>query len=199
MSADDAVTVPESSLVGVPDVFQRLWTPHRMTYIDAHDDHSSSDEPSVGSADVCPFCAAPAKTDEDGLIVHRGALAYVVLNLFPYNPGHLLLCPYRHIADLTEATGDEIAELMGLAQQAMRVTRAVSGPAGFNLGINQGSVAGAGVAAHLHLHVVPRWQGDANFFPIIARTKSIPQLLADTRARLAEAWGSPAPAEDGHA
>lgn len=171
--------VPESSadFAGVPDAFARLWTPHRMAYISSGD-----------AAEGCPFCAAPGRSDEDGLIVHRGALAYVVMNLFPYSPGHLLVCPYRHVPDYTDITADETAEIADLTQTAMRVLRAVSHPAGFNLGMNQGAVAGAGIAAHLHQHVVPRWRGDMNFLPIIAQTRALPQLLAEGRTLLADAW-----------
>jgi ATP adenylyltransferase len=153
-----------------------------MAYIDG------TERPLDSSAAACPFCLAPARTDDAGLVVARGQTVYAVLNLFPYNPGHLLVCPYRHVADLTELTGQELAELGTMTQDAMRAHRAASGPAGFNLGINQGAVAGAGIAAHLHQHVVPRWPGDANFFPIIAQTRALPELLADTRDRLAEAW-----------
>lgn len=118
----------------------------------------------------------------------RGEHAYVLLNLFPYNSGHLLVCPYRHIPLYDEATPEEVAEVGSLTQTAMRVVRSVSNNDGFNLGMNQGAVAGAGIAAHLHQHVVPRWATDANFFPIIARTKALPQLLGDVRASLASAW-----------
>jgi HIT family protein len=110
------------------------------------------------------------------------------MNLFPYNSGHLLVCPYRHVSDYTELTDAERVELGELTATAMRVSREVAGPHGFNLGMNQGEVAGAGIAAHLHQHVVPRWAGDANFLPIIARTKAVPELLEDARARLAAAW-----------
>jgi len=126
--------------------------------------------------------------DAAALIVHRGQAAFVILNLYPYNPGHLLVCTYRHVADYTDLSQDEVAEVADLTRQAMRVIRGVSAPAGFNLGINQGSVAGAGVADHFHQHVVPRWLGDANFFPVVAQTKAIPQLLDDTRRLLAESW-----------
>jgi ATP adenylyltransferase len=146
------------------------------------------DQNTAGGERPCPFCVGPESDDETSLIVHRGAECFVVLNLFPYNPGHLLVCPYRHVADYTDLTLNETAELAALTQQAMRVLREVSAPAGFNLGMNQGSVAGAGIAAHLHQHVVPRWLGDANFLPIVGRTKPLPQLLGDTRARLAAAW-----------
>ncbi|MET0298082.1 MAG: HIT domain-containing protein [Microbacterium sp.] len=163
----------------MPDEFQRLWTPHRMAYIQA------GPEP---LRDVCPFCEAPKKSDEDGLIVARGTSAYVLLNLFPYNSGHLLVCPYRHISTYDQATPEEVAEIGSLTQEGMRVLRAVSGCDGFNLGMNQGHVAGAGVDGHLHQHIVPRWRSDANFFPIIAKTKALPQLLGDVRATVADAW-----------
>ena len=140
------------------------------------------------AAGECPFDLAPGRGDEDGLIVARGTLAFAVLNLYPYNPGHLLICPYRHVADYPDLTPEETAEVAGMTQRAMRVLTAVSAPHGFNIGINQGQVGGAGIAAHLHQHVVPRWGGDANFMPIVARTKVLPELLADTRNRLAAAW-----------
>lgn len=168
-----------ATLAGVPDEFQRLWTPHRMAYIQA------GPEP---LRDVCPFCAAPERSDEDALIVHRGVTAYVLLNLFPYNSGHLLVCPYRHIPTYDEATTEEVAEIGELTQVGMRVLRSVSRCHGFNIGMNQGVVAGAGVDAHLHQHIVPRWASDANFFPIIAKTKALPQLLGDVRRTVADAW-----------
>jgi ATP adenylyltransferase len=168
--------------VGEPDQLDRLWTPHRMAYI------RGENKPADGTTGECPFCRIPTMDDDYGLIVHRGELAYVVLNLYPYAPGHLMVCPYRHIADYTETTDAEAAEIAHLTKQAMRVIRAVSGAAGFNIGMNQGAVAGAGIAAHLHQHVVPRWPGDQNFMPIIGRTKTLPELVSDTRALLADAW-----------
>jgi len=168
--------------IGDPDDLERLWTPHRMAYI------RGENKPADGSAGECPFCRIPALGDEDGLVVHRGELSYAVLNLYPYSPGHLMVCPYRHIADYTETTDAEAAEMADLTRQAMRVVRSVSGADGFNIGMNQGPIAGAGIAAHLHQHVVPRWVGDQNFMPIIGRTKTLPELLVDTRALLAEAW-----------
>lgn len=165
---------------GVPDAFQRLWTPHRMVYIDGEGKPKSPGE--------CPFCVSPGKPDEEGLIVRRGEHAFVVMNLFPYNPGHLLVCPYRHVAAYVDATAEEIVEIAELTQQAICTLTKVSGPAGFNVGMNQGDVAGAGIAMHLHQHVVPRWQGDSNFLPVVGRTKAVPQLLDDARQRLAEAW-----------
>ena len=169
---------------GEPDGLERLWTPHRMTYIAGETRPEGGYEKPAG----CPFCRAPEDTEPESLVVARGDLVYAVLNLYPYNPGHLLVCPYRHLADYTELTDQETAELAGFTRRAMRVIRAVSSPHGFNIGMNQGEVAGAGIAAHLHQHVVPRWGGDANFMPVIGRTKVLPQLLGDTRAMLAEAW-----------
>ncbi|HWG97844.1 MAG TPA: HIT domain-containing protein [Pilimelia sp.] len=136
----------------------------------------------------CPFCLAPGRGPEDSLVVARGELVYAVLNLYPYNPGHLLVCPYRHLADYTELSDAETVELAHFTRTAMRVVRRVSAAHGFNIGMNQGRVAGAGIAAHLHQHVVPRWGGDANFMPVIGRTKTLPQLLGDTRDLLAGAW-----------
>jgi ATP adenylyltransferase len=167
----------------VTDGLERLWTPHRMTYI------SGQDRPAGGydQPDGCPFCLAPGRT-EDSLVIARGKLVFAVLNLYPYNPGHLLICPYRHVPDYTDLDLDETAELARFTQTAMRVIRQVSGAHGFNIGMNQGSVAGAGIAAHLHQHVVPRWGGDSNFMPVVGHTKVLPQLLADTRDLLAGAW-----------
>jgi ATP adenylyltransferase len=145
-------------------------------------------KPADASSGECPFCRIPTLPDEEGLVVRRGELAFAVLNLYPYAPGHLMVCPYRHIADYTETTDDEAAEIADLTRDAMRVVRSVSGAAGFNIGMNQGHIAGAGIAAHLHQHVVPRWPGDQNFMPIIGRTKTLPELLSDTRDLVAKAW-----------
>ncbi len=120
--------------------------------------------------------------------MHRGEHAYVLLNLFPYNAGHVLVCPYRHVALYDEATDEEVAEIADLTRTAMRVLRADSRCDGFNIGMNQGAIAGAGVADHLHQHVVPRWSADANFLPIIGATKALPVLLGDTWRSLSAAW-----------
>ena len=168
--------------VGEPDGLDRLWTPHRIAYI------RGENKPADSSAGECPFCRIQAWPDEKGLVVRRGELAFAVLNLYPYSPGHLMLCPYRHIADYTDTTVEEAAEIAQLTRQAMTVVRSVSGAAGFNIGMNQGAIAGAGISAHLHQHVVPRWPGDQNFMPIIGKTKTLPELLQDTRRLLADAW-----------
>ena len=168
--------------VGQADDLDRLWTPHRMAYI------RGENKPTDATSGECPFCRIPALSDAEGLVVARGATAYAVLNLYPYAPGHLMICPYRHIADYTETTDEEVAEIAAMTKRAMTVIRSTSGAAGFNIGMNQGHIAGAGIAAHLHQHVVPRWPGDQNFMPIIGRTKTLPELLADTRRLLADAW-----------
>lgn len=179
---DGVEDLGSTAAVGEPDGMQRLWVPHRMVYVaDQHQpDHHD-----------CPFCEAPTRSDADALIVARGETAYVLLNLFPYNSGHLLVCPYRHVSMYDDATPEEVAEIAALTQTAMRVAREVLGCHGFNIGMNQGQIAGAGVAAHLHQHIVPRWESDANFFPIIAQTKALPQLLGDVRESLAAAWPHP--------
>jgi ATP adenylyltransferase len=168
---------------GDPDGFERLWTPHRMAYIKGENKPTHAD-----AGDDCPFCAAPGRSDADGLIVARGEHVYAVLNLYPYNSGHLMAVPYRHVADYPELSEAETVELARFTQQAMRTLRAVMAPHGFNLGINQGPVAGAGIAAHLHQHVVPRWGGDTNFMPVVAQTRVLPQLLSDAREQISQAW-----------
>ncbi len=166
----------------MPDAWSRLWAPHRLDYL------RGENRPLAGNEITCPFCEIPQMNDEEGLVVHRGKHAYVVMNLYPYNPGHLLICAYRHVADLTELTQEEREEIFALTSHAMTTIRKVSQPEGFNLGMNQGAISGAGVAAHIHQHVVPRWSGDANFMPIIGKTKVLPQLLTITRNELAAAW-----------
>ena len=162
--------------VGIADAFARLYTPHRMAYI------KGEDKPG------CPFCDIPALPDEDGLVVARGALAYAVLNLYPYNAGHLMLVPFRHVPSYDDLTPHEAAEVAELTQRALRALRHATGAQGFNIGMNLGTVGGAGIAAHLHQHVVPRWGGDTNFMPVVGHTRVLPQLLPDTRALLAAAW-----------
>jgi len=182
--SDPVVDEPfEQDGAGEPDGFQRLWMPHRMAYIKG-ENRATSDSP-----DECPFCRAPKLPDADGLIVARGTSVYTVLNLYPYNAGHLMVCPYRHVADYTELDPAETTELAEHTKLAMTTLRAASGAQGFNIGMNMGGVAGAGIAAHLHQHVVPRWGGDTNFMPVVAGVKVLPQLLGETRQMLAAAWG----------
>ncbi len=160
-----------------PSAWDRIWAPHRREYIDKFAGRYSDGD--------CPFCLGDGNQE---LVVHRGELAYVLLNLYPYNAGHVLICPYRHVPlydELTVVERHEIAELTG---SAMRTLRKASGCEGFNIGMNQGAIAGAGVAGHLHQHVVPRWAADINFMPIIAGTKVMPEMLEDTRALLSELW-----------
>jgi ATP adenylyltransferase len=167
---------------GIPDAFGRLWMPHRMAYIKGENRVSGTDP------EGCPFCRIPGLPDEDGLIVARGRHVFTVLNLYPYNSGHLMVCPYRHVADYTDLDPQETAELAEHTKLAMAALRKASGAQGFNIGMNMGAVAGAGIAAHLHQHVVPRWGGDTNFLPVVANTKVLPQLLRETRELIAEAW-----------
>jgi ATP adenylyltransferase len=184
VTADQPAGQQHQEGAGVPDGFQRLWMPHRMAYIQGEGKPSGT-----GPGDGCPFCRIPRLADGEGLIVARGTLVYAVLNLYPYNSGHMMICPYRHVADYVDLDLAETAELAEFTKRAMAVLRSVAGPQGFNIGMNLGGVAGAGIAAHLHQHVVPRWGGDSNFMPVIGRTKVLPQLLADTRETLAHAWG----------
>ncbi len=152
----------------------RLWTPWRMRYV-------------AGGTreDGCIFCNRLAEEDDvAGLILYRGDRAFVIMNLFPYNTGHVMLVPNAHIASPEIADAQTLAELNALRAPVLRATRIAISPDGFNLGLNIGSVAGAGVADHLHEHVVPRWQGDANFMPILASTMVMPELLAVTYAKL---------------
>lgn len=178
--ADDAIL---DIGVGERDHLQRLWTPYRMTYLAEapmkRDPGAKADE---------PFSDIPHLSDEDGLVVARGELVYAVLNLYPYNPGHLMVVPYRRVSELEDLTDAESAELMAFIQKAIRVIKSVSRPHGFNVGLNLGSSAGGSLAEHLHVHVVPRWGGDANFITIVGGSKVIPQLLRETRRLLATEW-----------
>ncbi|WP_407642470.1 HIT family protein [Actinomadura craniellae] len=179
----DAAAQEEQRGAGVPDSFQRLWTPHRMAYIKGENKPTGT-----GPGEGCPFCEIPGMSDEDGLVVARGEAVYAVLNLYPYNSGHLMVVPYRHVADYADLDAAETGELAELTKRALLALRKASGAQGFNVGMNLGGVAGAGIAAHLHQHVVPRWGGDTNFMPVVGRTKVLPQLLRDTRQLLADAW-----------
>ena len=166
----------------MPDSWQRLWAPHRMSYLEG------GNRPLEGIEIKCPFCRIAELDDAAALIVARGKEAYVVMNLYPYNAGHLLVCTNRHVAELPELTESERNEVQSLTVQGMKVLRKVSNASGFNIGINQGDVSGAGIAGHFHQHIVPRWAGDANFMPIIGKTKVIPKLLQESREQLAAGW-----------
>lgn len=173
--------------MSAPDRLDRLWTPYRMSYV------RGEDKSTVPKPHPCPFCRItpdPETSYDDDLVVVRGETTYVVLNLYPYNPGHLMVLPYRHVADLTDLDDAETAELALMTKQALRAIRSTSQPHAFNVGLNLGGPAGGSLAGHLHQHVVPRWEGDANFMTVIGHTKTLPQLLEETRELLAEVWGT---------
>lgn len=152
---------------------QQMWTPWRMAYIRR--------EKRAG----CIFCEMlEAEDDRSQLILHRGESAFLVLNKYPYNNGHLMAVPYRHVDTPEALSAEEASEVMALATLGIRALRRSANPHGFNLGINIGKVAGAGVLDHLHMHVVPRWEGDSNFMPVLAEVRLIPQDLAETYAEL---------------
>lgn len=172
----------EQSGIGDADGLQRLWTPYRMAYIRKEAAAKAS------GTQECPFCVIPSGSDDEGLVIARGEQCYAVLNLHPYNPGHLMVIPYRHVAELEDLTAEESAELMSMTQAAVRTLKTVSQPKALNIGLNLGSAAGGSLSQHLHQHVVPRWVGDANFITVTGNTKVIPALLSDTREMLAKAW-----------
>jgi ATP adenylyltransferase len=180
-SPDETELVPQDG-IAVNDALARLWTPHRMAYIVGAAEAGGEEEAG------CPFCRIPSMGDEDGLILARGEHMYAVLNLHPYNPGHLMVVPHRHVADLEELTDEEAVELTRMTRDAVRAIKTASSPHGFNVGLNLGGVAGGSLSDHLHQHVVPRWGGDANFIAVLAQTKVIPQLLSETRKLIAECW-----------
>jgi ATP adenylyltransferase len=157
----------------------RIWAPWRLAYVkDASKDNGD-----------CIFCVKQAEdADAENLIVHRGKSCFVILNLFPYTNGHLMVAPYDHIGRLQDLPATASAEMMALAQQAMEGLESVYEPQGYNVGFNQGRVAGAGVEHHIHLHVVPRWGGDTNFMPVIADTRVMPQSLEESYAALKGAF-----------
>ena len=170
---------PEQSL----DHLQRLWTPWRQAYV------TDPDAPSRG----CPFCRLPDRGpehDEESLIVYRGDAVFVILNAFPYNPGHVMVVPFRHLDDYAGLTPAELHEMADLTQRAVRILRMTTGAHAFNIGLNIGGIAGAGIADHIHQHVVPRWGGDTNFMPVIGQTRVLPELLAETYARVAPAFAA---------
>ena len=156
---------------------ETLWTPWRMAYIGG-----AKPEGCV----LCEAAAADPATDPEHFVLYRGVHSYIILNAYPYNSGHVMVVPYAHISDLTTVEPSALSEIVDLAQRMTRLLTQTYTPEGFNLGMNVGKVAGAGIAAHLHLHVVPRWGGDTNFMPITAQTRVLPELLDDTYIRLAK-------------
>lgn len=151
---------------------QRLWRPWRMAYIKGSERHET--------CFLCDAATAPSSDDEPNLVLARDGGVFAILNLYPYNTGHLMVSPYRHVGELPELDPSEVIELWRLVASAMEAHRRTTRPHGFNIGINIGEVAGAGVPGHLHVHVVPRWGGDANFMPVVAETKVMPEMLSDT-------------------
>ena len=147
---------------------ENLWAPWRMTFI------RPKSEPAPG----CIFCTQPAANrDEEYYILHRGEHCFMMLNLYPYSNGHTMIAPNRHVDSIEKLSAAELADLMAQAQLALRALRVAMNPDGFNMGINQGKVAGAGFADHVHYHIVPRWNGDTNFMPVIADIKVMPEHL----------------------
>ena len=153
-----------------------LWAPWRIEYIRSP------------KHDGCIFCDFPKENrDRERLILHRGKHAFVIMNNYPYNPGHVMVAPYRHVGKWEDLTDEELLEIMKLTQLMIRVIKKAMNPDGFNLGVNLGRVAGAGIDDDVHLHIVPRWNGDTNFMPVIADTKVIPESLQEAYDELKRA------------
>jgi len=152
---------------------EKIWAPWRMEYI------------MMEKSEECFLCEKP-KQNSDALnhILYRGKQNFVVLNSYPYNPGHLMIAPYRHVASLEELTDEELHEHIEIVVRSLKVLRQVFSPAGFNIGANMGKVAGVGLEGHVHTHIVPRWQGDTNFMPVVADTKVVSEAVADTYKKL---------------
>jgi ATP adenylyltransferase len=155
---------------------EKLWAPWRMAYV------------GVSAPGGCIFCDKPAAaSDEQNWILYRGERAFIILNAFPYNNGHLMVAPFRHTADVESLLGDEQQEIFDLTRLSVSLLRTAYSPDGYNIGMNLGKTAGAGVADHLHMHIVPRWNGDTNFMPVVADTKVLPDSLDNTYHKLSEA------------
>jgi ATP adenylyltransferase len=154
---------------------ERLWAPWRIVYIEQAEDKEKG----------CIFCTKPAEErDRDNLILYRGETAFVMMNCFPYNPGHLMVAPFKHTADLYDLDDRELLEIQALTRYIIRVLREMMNPDGLNMGVNLGRTAGAGIVDHVHWHVVPRWNGDTNFMPVLADTKVLPEALESTYEKL---------------
>jgi ATP adenylyltransferase len=161
----------------------QLWAPWRLKYIENADKAAAS----------CIFCSFPAEGeahDAENLIVYRGTHAFIILNAFPYSNGHLMVVPFRHTSSMTEYSDGEMLDVMQLTRLSIRLLQEAFHPDGFNLGVNMGRVAGAGIADHLHWHVVPRWNGDTNFMPVLADVRVIPESLPVVYTRLRDALGA---------
>ncbi len=156
----------------------QLWTPWRMPYLRGE----------TAKPDHCVFCHKIEADDTEEYVLYRGRQVYATLNLYPYNNGHLLIVPFAHLATLEALPADTITELMLVAQAGVAALRAVYHPEGFNIGINIGPAGGAGIAEHLHMHIVPRWPGDTNYMTVVGQTRIIPDMLADSYDRLRAAW-----------
>jgi ATP adenylyltransferase len=167
-----------SDRADVTDRWERIWTPYRKEY---------NDQLAKGNME-CPFCHIPTLDDNEAFIVHRAEHAYVVLNRYPYNPGHLLICTFRHVGEYLDLTDAEHGEITSLTKASLRALRGVNSEVNFNIGINQGRTAGAGIPEHFHQHIVPRWRGDANFMPVIGGTKVLSQMLSETQEILKNLW-----------
>ena len=154
---------------------EHLWAPWRMAYV----------APDTSQPQECIFCVQPdTHRDEELHILYRGKLCFMMLNRYPYNSGHLMIAPYQHVGSIEQLDAETLSDFMSLVQLALRAIEAAMKPDGFNMGINQGKVAGAGFADHVHLHVVPRWNGDTNFMPVLADVKVIPELLDTTYQKI---------------
>lgn len=161
-------------------MYRIIWSPWRYEYIRTFASGEGAKE--------CVLCILPRKEDDESLIIYRGRYSYVVLNAYPYNSGHLMIVPYRHVKELNGLSNEELMELMNNLKYSINVLRKALKPDGFNIGINLGRVAGAGIEDHIHIHVVPRWCGDSNFMPVIASTKSLPIALQETYNLLKKYW-----------
>lgn len=178
------------------DGFQRLWTPHRIAYIKGDGKPKDPNSPDFNPNRDCPFCNMDKSCSDYtnssdktvSLVVSKGKFVYAVANLYPYNTGHLLICPYRHISHYIDLNSDELDEFSKMTQQAIKTIKLVYKCDGFNIGMNQGKIAGAGISAHLHQHIIPRWNGDANFFPLIGKTRQISEFLLDTCNKIRSNW-----------
>lgn len=165
-------------MTGIPDQWERIWSPYRTEYTEQ-----------LKSGEIsCPFCEIPALPDDKSFILARGAVAYVVLNRYPYNPGHLLVCTFRHVGRFIELSDDEHEEITALTKSSLEAISKIEPSVNFNIGINQGRAAGAGIPDHFHQHIVPRWRGDSNFMPVIGGTKVLSQMLSETREILTKLW-----------